>query len=83
LAFGYFDNNRKKGLCAAFNDDTLTFALAQKGFSPQPIPQIKPVPALTITLDAVAVSIEKELSKKTLNKMWDGNALPAQLNIPG
>jgi hypothetical protein len=78
LAFGYYDSKAKKGLCGAFNDGTLTFALGQKGL----LPPIK-VQALTITIDAVAVSIQKELSKKTLNEMWDGTADPVQLNLPG
>ena len=78
LAFGYYDSRAKKGLCGAFNDDTLTFALGQKGI----LPPIK-IQALTITIDAVAVSIHKELSKQTLNEMWDGTASPAQLNLPG
>ena len=78
LAFGYYDNHHKKGLCGAFNDDTLTFALGQKGI----LPPIK-IQALAITIDAVAVSLTKQLSKTTLNEMWDGTAFPAVLNIPG
>lgn len=78
LAFGYYNQLLKQGLCGAFNDDTLTFALGQKGI----LPPIK-IQALTITIDALAVSITKQLAVTTLNDMWDGLAFPAPLTLPG
>jgi hypothetical protein len=78
LAFGFYNKNTKKGLCGAFNDDTLTFALGQVGI----LPPIK-IQALSMTIDAVAVSLTKKLSKSTLNAMWDGTASPAILNLTG
>ena len=73
-----------QGICIAFNDGSHTYALAQSGI----IPPIR-IQALEITVDALAVSITKELSAETLNEMWngsensDGTSFVEQLTIPG
>ena len=78
LVFGYHNNHLKQGLCVAFNDDTHTYALGQVKI----IPDIK-IQALTITINALAVSLSKQLNVTTHNKMWDGTALPVELTLPG
>lgn len=73
-----------KGICAAFNDGTQTYAFAQSGI----LPPIK-IQAVEITVDALAVSITKQLTAETLNEMWDGtdnadgSAFVEQLTVPG
>jgi len=52
-----------KGICAAMNDGTKTYAFAQSGI----LPPIK-IQAVEITVDAFAVSITKQLSVETLNR---------------
>ena len=78
LVFGYHNNLLEQGLCVAFNDTTHTYALGQVKI----LPEIK-IQSLTITIDALAVSLTKQLQVTTLNKMWDGTALPVELTLPG
>ena len=78
LVFGYHNNHLKQGLCVAFNDDTHTYAFGQVKL----LPDIK-IQALTITINALAVSLTKQLQVTTLNKMWDGTTFPVELTLPG
>jgi len=78
FAFGYHDSVTEKGFCVALHDGTQTYALGQSGI----LPPIK-IQALTITLDAIAVSLTKALSATTVNTMWDGTASPEELTING
>jgi len=82
-AFGYtsshkfYDDPRlTSGFCAAFNPETKTYALGTSGL-------ILKVVHAQFELDALAVSIEKQLTTTTLNKMWDGTSTPEELTLQG
>lgn len=66
LAFGA--QVQGNGYCVALNFETLTFGVAQTGFL-----EVTLFNLVTVTLDAIGVSINRELSLTSHNKMWDGN----------
>lgn len=78
VVVGYFSVRSQKGFCVAFHDGTDTYAFSQYLY----LPEAK-FGALTMTLNAIAISFSKELSGTSLNDMWDGSASPAPLTVPG
>lgn len=68
------------GLCAAFNPCTHMYAISQTDI----LPEVTIAKVLTVTLDTVAFSLNKEFSLQSANKMWDGTTISSEyLVVPG
>jgi len=83
VAFGFWKKSNGKSLCMAFNPCSHTYAFAQVGILPS-IPLSKAAPEMSVTIDVVAFSLEKQLQSTSLNKLWEGgSASPAEKQVPG
>jgi len=83
VAFGFWKKSNGKSLCMAFNPCSHTYAFAQVGILPS-IPLSKTAPEMSVTIDVVAFSLEKQLQSTSLNKLWEGgSASPAEKQVPG
>lgn len=61
------------------NPFTKTIGLGQSGI----IPDATIAGILTLSLDGIGFSLDKQLRAETLNDMWDNSGAPAPIQVPG
>jgi len=80
LAFGVQKSGVKDtSFCAAFNPFTGTVGIGQSDI----LPVATVANILTLSLDSIGFSLNKDLSSTTRNKMWNNTGEPAVIDVAG
>lgn len=77
LAFGFALDGGQE-LCVAFNPCTHLYAISQAGI----IPSITIAKILTVDINAIGFSLNRELVHESVNEMWNGGEV-ATMELPG